>query len=623
MQLLKPASLLLFWFPFILVSYFSTVSLGATTSTSTTLKTKENPFTAKASLIRYWNKHIYNNIPQPPFLLSKASPLSAVDTAFFTKLAAQKSLPAHISAFCSSANLFCITSYDHPNPKDSNFAIYNNKNFSNYGTGKFSGADTFKNYSDSGENTADSSFTRYSRSSIKHSESFTTYGTDSNVGSANFTSYAGGAKGGSGDFKQYYPKANVPDLRFTTYASEASQHNLSFKSYTDDTNSGSESFVNYAKKGNANPVEFANYGNNSNVVGSSFNSYSELSNAANDSFSSYANNGNNNKNNFKNYGTSIHNGTDSFTNYRDQANIGDDTFQSYGKNSSYEKANFVNYGQTFNEGTDRFKEYGRGTTNQISEFKIYGVNTTFKDYAHTGVTFKQYAKRHSNVSRGSVKFGGKFFRESMLKEGVVMKMPDIIDRMPKRSFLPQAIASKLPFSTSELNELKQVFGAADNSSMEHVLSNALVECERAPSPGESKRCVGSVEDMIDFAVSVLGHNVVARTTENVNGARKNIMVGEVRGINGGRITKSVSCHQTLYPSLLYYCHSVPKVRVYTADILDVNSKAKINHGVAICHEDTSSWSPGHGAFVALGSSPGKIEVCHWIFENDLTWTTAD
>ncbi|KAJ0720328.1 Polygalacturonase-1 non-catalytic subunit beta [Helianthus annuus] len=60
-----------------------------------------------------------------------------------------------------------------------------------------------------------------------------------------------------------------------------------------------------------------------------------------------------------------------------------------------------------------------------------------------------------------------------------------------------------------------------------------------------------------------------------------------------------------------------------AEILDVSSKTKMNNGVAICHIDTSSWSPGHGAFVALGSGPGHIEVCHWIFENDMTWTIAD
>jgi hypothetical protein len=101
------------------------------------------------------------------------------------------------------------------------------------------------------------------------------------------------------------------------------------------------------------------------------------------------------------------------------------------------------------------------------------------------------------------------------------------------------------------------------------------------------------------------------------------MVGKVKGINGGKVTQSVSCHQSLFPYLLYYCHSVPKVRVYEADLLDTISKAKINHGIAICHLDTTAWSPTHGAFVALGSGPGHIEVCHWIFENDMTWTTAD
>ncbi|KAK4383224.1 Polygalacturonase-1 non-catalytic subunit beta [Sesamum angolense] len=159
--------------------------------------------------------------------------------------------------------------------------------------------------------------------------------------------------------------------------------------------------------------------------------------------------------------------------------------------------------------------------------------------------------------------------------------------------------------------------------MEHVVMNALAECERAPSAGETKRCVGSVEDMIDFAVSVLGHDVVVRTTKGVKGSSQDVMMGKVKGINGGRVTKSVSCHQSLYPYLLYYCHSVPKVRVYEADILEVETKTTINHGVAICHVDTSMWSPRHGAFLALGSGPGLIEVCHWIFENDMNWTTAD
>ncbi|GAB2297377.1 hypothetical protein Dimus_031484 [Dionaea muscipula] len=218
---------------------------------------------------------------------------------------------------------------------------------------------------------------------------------------------------------------------------------------------------------------------------------------------------------------------------------------------------------------------------------------------------------------------GKFFREEMLKSSAVMPMPDIRDKMPQRAFLPRSIVSKIPFSSSEAPEIKEIFHAFDNSTMETIIHSALHECERAPSRGETKRCVGSAEDMIDFAVSVLGQSTDLRTTENVNGSGKDIMVGNVRGINGGRVTQSVSCHQSLYPYLLYYCHSVPKVRVYEVDILDPVSKDKINRGIVICHVDTSDWSPTHAAFSALGSGPGKIKVCHWIFENDLIWTITD
>nr|XP_023871966.1 polygalacturonase-1 non-catalytic subunit beta-like [Quercus suber] len=103
----------------------------------------------------------------------------------------------------------------------------------------------------------------------------------------------------------------------------------------------------------------------------------------------------------------------------------------------------------------------------------------------------------------------------MLKKGTVMPMWDIKDKLPERSFLPRSISSKLPFSTSKISELKRVFHAGDNSPMETMLVETLTDCEKAPSLGETKRCVGSAEDMIDFAISVLGsRNVAIRTTKN-------------------------------------------------------------------------------------------------------------
>ncbi|CAA6665503.1 unnamed protein product [Spirodela intermedia] len=188
----------------------------------------------------------------------------------------------------------------------------------------------------------------------------------------------------------------------------------------------------------------------------------------------------------------------------------------------------------------------------------------------------------------------------MLKTGTAMAMPDLRDRMPRRAFLPRSIAQKLPFSTARLEDMNRAFNATPDTALAKAMASTVAECERAPSRGETKRCATSVEDMIDFATAVLGSDVVVRSTESAAGSRRSFVVGKVTGVDGGRVTRAVSCHQSLFPFQVYYCHSVPKVRVYEAEIL-AGAAEKINHGVAIC----------------------RIEVCHWIFPGDMTWTVSD
>ncbi|KAK9104494.1 hypothetical protein Scep_021338 [Stephania cephalantha] len=594
-----------------------------------------SPFTPSATLRRYWNRKINNSIPIPTFLLSKSSPLTPTSLASLISIASQNNLSSHFSTFCSSAHLFCFpdlsSSSSSEHSTDSNFQVYTDRNFSSYGNSRPGGADSFSNYSDNG-NVVANSFRRYSRDSTGHSDRFSNYAPDTNVPEQTFATYGAAATGGSGEFKLYAHNVNVPNLKFTSYESDANGRSQSFTTYSDNGNAGDQSFASYGRNGNGVPTDFSGYGKESNVVGSTFKGYSEMGNGEKNTFTSYAFNTNNPTNSFSSYSDGGNSGINIFTGYRDQANVGGDSFESYAKNSNSEKVNFVNYGKSFNEGTDTFKGYGtKGSNNHLIGFKIYGVNNTFKDYAKNGVSFAKYTNQTASASAGAESGRtvnrwvekGKFFRESMLKEGGVMRMPDIRDKMPERSFLPRAISSKLPISSSGLGELTRVFHASENSSMAGMMASTVSECEREPSRGETKRCVGSVEDMVDFVVQVLGSDVVVRSTEGVKGSTKDVMIGKVIGINGGRVTESVSCHQSLFPYLVYYCHSVPKVRVYEADILDVKTKEKINHGVAICHLDTSAWGAGHGAFLALGSTPGKIEVCHWIFENDMTWTTAD
>nr|QDK56822.1 polygalacturonase [Mangifera indica] len=620
---------------FFLLFLVFNVNFSASSQISDGITVRENPFTPKAYLLRYWDKEIRTNLPKSTFLLSKASPLNAVDSTTFAKLTAQNTLSSVLPSFCSAAKLFCFPDLSPSLEKhdtDVKFAVYLDKNFTNYGTLRPGGIDSFKNYSN-GDNLPVDSFRRYSRDSSGHEDRFSTYAEEANVADQSFNTYGTSATGSSSNFKSYNDEVNVPNLRFTTYSADAVGRTNEFTTYTENTNAGNEEFAAYGKKSSGSPNVFTSYGKESNVIGSGFSGYGERGNAANDTFTSYGDDGNVPTNTFNNYGDGGNAAVESFSSYRDQSNVGDDSFQSYAKNSNSAEVKFSNYGNSFNEGTDVFKAYGEGARGHAVSFKTYGVNNTFKNYAKTGVTFAKYNNVSSSTSPKMATTSGslvnrwvepgKFFRESMLKKGNVMAMPDIKDKLPKRSFLPRTIVSKLPFSSSKISQLKQLFHAADNSTMETIIKDTLSECERAPSARETKRCVGSIEDMIDFATSILGRNVVVRTTENVNGSKEKIMIGSIKGINGGKVTKSVSCHQSLYPYLLYYCHSVPKVRVYEADILDPNTKAKINHGVAICHLDTSAWSPTHGAFLALGPGPGRIEVCHWIFENDMTWTTAD
>ncbi|CAI9092907.1 OLC1v1028265C1 [Oldenlandia corymbosa var. corymbosa] len=644
--MVKLAIILLSFFLSSLISSFVNGDVAAGTSKKIGQNfAGKNPFTAKASLIRYWKKQISNNLSTPSFFLNKASPLNAVELATFSKLIDQNSTltSGQLQDLCSKANLLCAPDSSTTSPatqdakKDVNFDTYSEQNFTNYGTKRRGGADTFTNYSNF-EGLPVNNFRRYSRNSVEHDGAFANYGLDGNVADQSFNGYGKTAKGGRGNFENYQEAENIPNLKFNSYNENAKGgRTQDFSSYSNEANGGEQHFKSYDKNGVGPRSDFLTYSNHSNVVVSSFSHYGENGNGTQEHFTQYGFDSNVPLNRFTTY-SERGGGTVIFQSYTDDANIGDDTFSSYGKKStSSTRAFFETYGQSANRGAVNFVSYGENSTDHFSVFNFYGENHNFNQYVKDRAKFQIYVNRSESATK-SVSDGekvngnnnnniwvepGKFFRESMLKTGNIMPMPDIRDKMPKRSFLPRVIAAKLPFLSGNIDRMQEVFHAADGSMMGRMVNDVVEECERAPSPGETKKCVGSGEEMIDFAKSVLGPNIVVRTTENIQGSNGEILIGSVVGINDGNVTKSVSCHESLFPWLLYYCHSVPKVRVYQADILDPKSRAKINRGVAICHVDTSTWGPGHAAFLALGSGPGQIEVCHWIFENDMTWVVAD
>lgn len=573
----------------------------------------------------------------PPFLLEKASPLNATSFAVFAGYIENHTLSDHIASFCTAAHLLCTRRLIDEKQLavaagDADFQSYHGKQFKHYKVGgRSGGTDSFKNYSD-GDNVVKDDFKRYGVDGRGRSQVFANYAPQTNVEDEGFANYGSGGSLGKADFSTYGADTNVPDHHFKNYGADSNAGTQNFKSYADNSNAINNDFARYGKDANGISSDFSRYAENSNVANNTFKSYSEGGNGPIDRFTSYADSGNVPRNEFESYGSNGNEATQSFTSYADGANVPQDVFSSYGRDGNTPHLTFTNYGNSFNPSQDEFSRYGKGSNTPHITFIRYGPNTgQFKGYdkkgtSDGGITFKSYTNSTA-MGMGAGVEAGKFFREKLLVQGSSLPLPNLRDYMPKRSFLPRSLADKLPrFSSQSLPEVVRMFRIPENSSMQGMMAKTLQECEGPAVKGEIKKCVTSVEGMAEFAVGILGAKVEVLTTASTAGSGERVQVGEVKGKDGGRVTRSVSCHQSMFPYLVYYCHSVPKVKVYEAVLLrnsNSNSKTqKINDGVAICHLDTREWSAGHAAFVALGHKPGQIEVCHWIFENDLIWVAA-
>ncbi|XP_042492829.1 polygalacturonase 1 beta-like protein 1 isoform X2 [Macadamia integrifolia] len=210
-----------------------------------------------------------------------------------------------------------------------------------------------------------------------------------------------------------------------------------------------------------------------------------------------------------------------------------------------------------------------------------------------------------------------YFRESMVKEGDFISVPDLRDPVSYKSFLPQSLASNIPFSFFRIKELKKLFGIVDESTMDKYIHNTLEICEKCSIQGDECTCVTSAEDLIDFVVEKLGHHLSVWSTESVEGSYENVRVGSIKLIHGNLAELPALCHSQPFPFQVYYCHVLEKVKVYAVDI---HARKKVNHAIMACHYNTSAWNSNHLAFQLLGFGPGLIEVCHWINENGVVWT---
>ncbi|KAB2050337.1 hypothetical protein ERO13_A13G217851v2 [Gossypium hirsutum] len=135
--------------------------------------------------------------------------------------------------------------------------------------------------------------------------------------------------------------------------------------------------------------------------------------------------------------------------------------------------------------------------------------------------------------------------------------------------------------------------------------------------GETKYCAASLETFVDSGVSILGKNIKLLSNE-IGDETKNpsFKIGNgVRTVGGNEVV----CHKMTYPHAVYLCHSIVGTEVYKVPLVsDDGTKAK---AMAVCHKDTSAWSPNHIAFKILKVKPGTVPICHFLGRDTLVWVS--
>lgn len=188
-------------------------------------------------------------------------------------------------------------------------------------------------------------------------------------------------------------------------------------------------------------------------------------------------------------------------------------------------------------------------------------------------------------------------------------------------FLPQEEADSIPFSLQELPNLLQIFSISQGSTQAKAMEDTLRQCETKPIKGETKICATSLESMLGFTQAIFGLNtkfkVLSTThfTESTTRLQNYTILENPQEISAPKI---VACHTMPYPYAIFYCHYQESESKVFKVLLGGENGEKVE-AVAVCHMDTSHWSPDHVSFRVLGIEPGSSPVCHFFPADNLVW----
>ncbi|XP_021734834.1 BURP domain-containing protein 9-like [Chenopodium quinoa] len=186
----------------------------------------------------------------------------------------------------------------------------------------------------------------------------------------------------------------------------------------------------------------------------------------------------------------------------------------------------------------------------------------------------------------------------------------------KGLFLPREVSNQIPFSSDKVEETLQILSLDPKSKEAYVLSKRIELCEEPTIEGVEKKCVTSLESMVDYVISKIGTNVKALTTQvEKDSTTENTIKGLKKLVKDDRET--VVCHKIGYPYAVFFCHRTKTIRSYMASL--VGKDGTNIEAVVACHMETNDFLDNYAKNV-LKIVPGSTHICHFpAAEDTIIW----
>jgi hypothetical protein len=235
---------------------------------------------------------------------------------------------------------------------------------------------------------------------------------------------------------------------------------------------------------------------------------------------------------------------------------------------------------------------------------------------------------HIHSHNDGSKLADVFFFHDALRPGSTIT-PTIPPTTSLPSLLPHRDADSIPFSTKRFGDILDMWAPASHTMADEIWSTLDI-CEHLqPLPGEKAGCATSLESLAEMPAALLGTcNVRAFSGDmpmdpaGTTARRGRYKVTEVRKLSDDSPIVA-ACHDLTYPYAVYYCHTTSPAVAYLVTLADEDGGAPATmEALAVCHLDTSLWTPRHPFLVAHNLKPGDAAVCHFLSKLSIVWVPA-